>query len=133
MDDKDKSVIAKLVDTGSSAVGGAVKAAVMPSTDTEKAEAVAEKTNEQMLLGDAAVTPEAIPDRSEEGLQEIQARPSPKKSAKTVARPAKASAKKSNKTASKKSAKKSPKKSKVAKKTTKKTKRTKKSKKRSKR
>jgi hypothetical protein len=37
-------------------------AAVMPTADTqEKAEDIAEKTNEQMLFGDAAIAPEAIP------------------------------------------------------------------------
>jgi hypothetical protein len=51
MDDKDKSVIEKFVETMTSAVGGTVKAAVMPTSETE---AVAEKTNEQMFLGDAA-------------------------------------------------------------------------------
>jgi hypothetical protein len=42
MNDKDKSVISKLVDTVTNAVGGAVKAAVMPTVDP-KEEVVAEK------------------------------------------------------------------------------------------
>ena len=36
MNDKDKSVISKLVDTVTNAVGGAVKAAVMPTVDPEE-------------------------------------------------------------------------------------------------
>jgi hypothetical protein len=58
MDDKEKSVIDKFMDTMTSAVGQAVKVAAMPDTE---AQAVAKKTNEQMFLGDAAITPEAVP------------------------------------------------------------------------
>jgi hypothetical protein len=58
MDDKEKSVIDKLVEGVSNAVGEIAKAAVMP-TRNEDAEAVAAKTNEQLYLGDAAVAPEA--------------------------------------------------------------------------
>jgi hypothetical protein len=92
MDDKDKSAIGKLVDTVTSAVGGVVKAAIMPTHDDE---AVAEKANEQMLHGDAAIAPEAIP-----------APTTRKKSAKQKAPPAKAPAKKSKRTSPIKSAKK---------------------------
>jgi pantothenate synthetase len=58
-DEKEKSVIGKMVDGVTSAVGDAVKA-VMPiaKPDTEE---IAERTNEQMLIGDAAIAPEAIP------------------------------------------------------------------------
>jgi hypothetical protein len=50
MDDKDKSVIEKLVDTVRSTVGSVVEAAIMPTRDNE-AEALAENANKQMLLG----------------------------------------------------------------------------------
>jgi hypothetical protein len=117
MDDKDKSVIGKLMDIVSSAVGGAVKAAVMPTTDTEeKADAVAEKTNEQMFLGDAAIAPEAIPAPTapKKIAKRSNARLTPKKTAKAVGRPAKAPAKKSKKKVPRNSPKKSPNKAKVA-------------------
>ena len=128
MDDKEKSVIDKFVDTVTSAVGEAVKSAVMPTRDTE-AEALAEKTNEQMFLGDAAIAPEAAPAL----IAPMKADPkkrsiAPKKSAKRVEQPA---AKKSKKTGPKKSPKKPPKK--AAKKDVKKTKKVKKFKKKSKR
>ena len=54
MDDKEKSAIDKLMDI---VTGETVKSAVVPTRDTE-AEAVAEKTNEQMFLGDAAIDTE---------------------------------------------------------------------------
>jgi hypothetical protein len=135
MDDKDKSVIGKLVDTVTSAVGGVVKAAVMPTHDTD-AEAVAEKTNEQMFLGDAAIAPEAIPAPTAPKTiaKRSSAPPAPKKSAKEVARAAKTPAKKSRKTVPKKSAKTPSKKAaKVSKKTAKKMKKAKKARKKSKR
>jgi hypothetical protein len=59
-DDKEKSILGKLVDTVSEAVGSIAKAAVSPTVDP-KAEAVAEKANEQMFLSDAAIAPEAVP------------------------------------------------------------------------
>jgi hypothetical protein len=76
MDDKDKSVIDKLADI--------VKNAVLPSQDPE--EALAEKTNEQMFLGDAAIAPEAAsaliaPKKTDPKKR----RAVPKKSAKQVA------------------------------------------------
>ena len=104
MDDKDKSVIDKLADT---VTGETVKSAVMPTRDTE-AEALAEKTNEQMFLGDAAIAPEAVP-----ALVASKKRSAaPKKSAKQVARPAAKTPKKAAKKAAKKSSKKSAKKTK---------------------
>jgi hypothetical protein len=112
MNDKDKSVISKLVDTVTNAVGGAVKAAVMPTVDPEE-EVVAEKSYEQMLVGDAATAPEAVPAPTAQkkgGATKSNAPPFPKKLTKQVAQPAKASAKKSKKIASKKSAKKTSKK-----------------------
>src|SRR5882762_7185481 len=75
MDDTDKSVIDKLADI--------VKNAVLPSQDPEE-EALAEKTNEQMLLGDAAIAPEAVP----APVASKKRSAAPKKSAKQVARPA---------------------------------------------
>jgi hypothetical protein len=57
MDDKEKSVVGKFVDTVTSPVGEAVTAAVMPTHDPET-----DKTDEQMMLrGDAAIAPEAVP------------------------------------------------------------------------
>lgn len=111
MDDKDKSVISKLVDTVTNAVGGAVKAAVMPTVDPEEG-VVAEKSYEQMLVGDAATAPEAVPAPTAQKKGKLRAMHPrlPKKLTKQVARPAKASAKKSKKIASKMSAKKTSKK-----------------------
>jgi hypothetical protein len=61
VDDKEKSVVARIIDSMSDAVGIFAKAAVTPTVDPHP-EAVAEKTNEQTLLrGDAAIAPEAIP------------------------------------------------------------------------
>jgi hypothetical protein len=99
MDDTDKSVIDKLADI--------VKNAVLPSQDPEE-EALAEKTNEQMLLGDAAIAPEAVP----APVASKKRGAAPKKSAKQVARPAAKTSKKAAKKAAKKSSKKSAKKTK---------------------
>jgi hypothetical protein len=94
VDDKEKSVVGKFVDTVTSVVGEAVTAAVMPTHDPE-----ADKTDEQMMLrGDAAIAPEAVP-----------APTAPKRANKRVAkvaRTSKAPAKKTKKAASKKSTKK---------------------------
>jgi hypothetical protein len=106
MDDKDKSAIDKLMDIVTGAVGETVKSAVMPTRDTE-AEALAEKTNEQMLLGDAAIAPEAVP----APVASKKRSAAPKKSAKQVARPAAKTPKKTAKKVAKKAAKKSSKKS----------------------
>jgi hypothetical protein len=58
-DDKEKSVIGKVVDAVTSSVGDAVKVVMpTPKPDTEE---IAERTNEQMLVGDAAIAPEAVP------------------------------------------------------------------------
>jgi hypothetical protein len=117
MDDKEKSVVRKFVDTVTSVVGEAVTAAVMPTHDPE-----ADKTDEQMMLrGDAAIAPEAVPAPTSPT--------APKRANKRVAKVAriltapakktkKAASKKSTKKASKKSAKKTVKKSKSAVKTT---------------
>jgi hypothetical protein len=59
MDDKEKSVIDKVVDAVTSSVGEVVKAAV-PTPKQDKEE-LAEPPTEQMLVGDAAIAPEAIP------------------------------------------------------------------------
>jgi hypothetical protein len=100
MDDTDKSVIDKLADI--------VKNAVLPSQDPEE-EALAEKTNEQMLLGDAAIAPEAVP----APVASKKRSAAPKKSAKQVAaRPAAKTPKKAAKKVAKKSSKKSAKKTK---------------------
>jgi hypothetical protein len=53
-DDKEKSVIDKMVDSVSNAVGKVAKSAVMPSQDPEE---VVEHANEQMLIKDGEVTP----------------------------------------------------------------------------
>src|SRR6266481_8759568 len=113
MDDKEKSAIDKLTDI---VTGETVKSAVVPTQDTE-AEAVAEKTNEQMFLGDAAIAPEAAPALiAPKKTAPKKRRAAPKKSAKQVAQPVaktpKKTAKKSAKKAAKKSAKKSAKKTK---------------------
>jgi hypothetical protein len=103
MDDKDKSVIDKLADI--------VKNAVLPSQDPE-AEALAAKTNEQMLLGDAAIAPEAATALiAPKKTAPKKRRAVPKKSAKQVAQPAAKTPKKTAKKAAKKSAKKSAKRS----------------------
>ena len=101
MDDKDKSVIDKLADI--------VKNAVLSQDPGE--EALAEKTNEQMFLGDAAIAPEAAPALiAPKKTDPKKRRAAPKKSAKQVAQPAaktpKKTAKKAAKTAAKKAAKK---------------------------
>src|SRR5260370_884487 len=103
MDDKDKSVIDKLADI--------VKNAVLPSQDPEE-EALAEKTNEQMFLGDGAIAPEAAPALiAPKKTDPKKRRAAPMKSAKQVAQPAaktpKKTAKKAAKTAAKKSSNKS--------------------------
>ena len=99
MDDKDKSVIDKLADI--------VKNAVLPSQDPEE-EALAEKTNEQMFLGDAAIAPEAAPALiAPKKTDPKKRRAAPKKSAKQVAQPAAKTPKKTAKKAAKKAAKKS--------------------------
>jgi len=103
MDDKDKSAIDKLADI--------VKNAALPSQDPEE-EALAEKTNEQMFLGDAAIAPEAAPALiAPKKTDPKKRRAAPKKSAKQVAQPAaktpKKTAKKAAKTAAKKATKKS--------------------------
>jgi RNA polymerase primary sigma factor len=113
MDDKEKSAIDKLTDI---VTGETVKSAVVPTGDTE-AEAVAEKTNEQMLVGDAAIAPEAAPALiAPKKTVPKKRRAAPKKSAKQVAQPVaktpKKTAKKTAKKAAKKSSTKSPKKTK---------------------
>jgi hypothetical protein len=104
MDDKEKSAIDKLMDI---VTGEPVKSAVVPTRDTE-AEAVAEKTNEQMLLGDAAIAPEA----TLAVIAPKKRRAAPKKSAKQIAQPVAKTPKKTAKKTAKKSAKKSAKKTK---------------------
>jgi hypothetical protein len=111
MDDKEKSAIDKLMDI---VTGETVKSAVVPTRDTE-AEAVAEKTNEQMFLGDAAIAPEAAPALiAPKKTDPKKRRAAPKKSAKQVAPPAAKTktAKKTAKKAAKKSSTKSAKKTK---------------------
>ncbi len=104
MDDKDKSVIDKLADI--------VKNAVLPSQDPE-AEALAEKTNEQILIGDAAIAPEAAPALiAPKKTVPKKRRAAPKRSAKQVAQPVAKTPKKTAKKAAKKSSTKSPKKTK---------------------
>jgi hypothetical protein len=100
MDDKekDKSVIDKFVDTMSNVLSEVVTAAVMPTRDT-KAEAVAEKANEQIFLGDAAVAPEAIP-----APRTKKRRAPPKETAPPAKKSVKAPAKKAVSKAAKKSA-----------------------------
>jgi hypothetical protein len=101
MDDKDKSVIGNLVDTVKSKVGEAVKNAVMPSQDPEE-EALA--ANQQMLVGDAAIAPEAMPSLA---LFPPKKRAAPKRAIKRVAKAAKKPPAKAAKTSkAKKSAKK---------------------------
>ena len=60
MDDKDTSSFDTMVQTATNAIGEAAKSAVVP-TQATKEEALAEQTNEQMLVGDAAIAPEAVP------------------------------------------------------------------------
>ena len=104
MDDTDKSVIDKLADI--------VKNAVLPSQHPEE-EALAEKTNEQMLLGDAAIAPEAAPALiAPKKTNPKKRRAAPKKSAKQVAQPVAKTPKKTAKKAAKKSSKESGKKTK---------------------
>jgi hypothetical protein len=101
MDDKDKSVIENLVDMVKSKVGEAVKNAVMPSQDPEE-EALAK--NQQMLVGDAAIAPEAMPSLA---LYPPKKRAAPKRGNKRVAKAAKKSpAKAAKKSKARKSTKK---------------------------
>jgi hypothetical protein len=110
MDDKDKSKFEEMVQTATSAIGDAAISPVVPTQDT-KEEALAEQTNEQMLVGDAAIAPEAVP--APIAPKKSAAKKRKKKSAKQVAQLAKASAKKTKKAPAKKTAKKSTKKSKT--------------------
>jgi hypothetical protein len=110
MDDKDTSSFDTMVQTATNAIGEAAKSAVVPTQDT-KEEALAEQTNEQMLVGDAAIAPEAVPALI--APKKTAAKKRKRKSAKQVAQPAKTSAKKSKKASAKKTAKKSNKKSKT--------------------
>jgi hypothetical protein len=110
MDDKDKSKFDEMVQTATSGIGEAAKSAVLPTQDTEE-EALAEQTNEQMLVGDAAIAPEAVP--APIAPKKTTAKKRKKKSAKQLAQPARKSAKKSKKAPPKKAAKKSTKKSKT--------------------
>jgi hypothetical protein len=82
--------------------------AIGPKPDPEQ---VAETTNEQMLLGDAVIAPEAAPALIAPKKSKKR-RAAPKKSAKQVARPAAKTTKKAAKKAAKKSSKKSAKKTK---------------------
>ena len=105
MDDRDKSAIDKLTDI---VTGETVKSAVVPTGDTE-AEALAEKTNEQMLVGDAAIAPEAAPaliapkttvpkKRKKKSAKQVAVAKTPKKTAtKTAKKAAKKSSTKSAK------------------------------------
>jgi hypothetical protein len=80
--------------------------AIGPKPDPEQ---VAETTNEQMLLGDAAIAPEAVPAPIAPKKTAKKRRAAPKKSqpvAKTPKKTAKKTAKKAAKKSSKKSAKK---------------------------
>ena len=107
--DTEKSVVGTIVDTVTT-MGEAVKSAVMPIRDTE---AEAAQTNQQMLAGDAAIAPEALPSPVVR-----KKRAAPPKRAKRVAKkaaakkaPTKKAAKKSKaKSAAKKAKKSSPKK-----------------------
>ena len=108
MDDKDTSSFDTMVQTATSAIGEAAKSAVVPTQET-KEEALAEQTNEQMLVGDAAIAPEAVP--APTAPKKTAAKKRKKKPAKQVAQLAKKSAKKSKKAPPKKTAKKSAKKS----------------------
>jgi hypothetical protein len=114
MDDNDKSKFGEMVQTATSGIGEAAKTAVLPTQDTE-GEALADQpngqTNEQMLVEDAAIAPEAV--RAPIAPKKTTAKKRKKKSAKQVAQLAKTSAKKTKKTAPKKTAKKSAKKSKT--------------------
>ena len=110
MDDKDKSTFETMVQTATSGIGEASKTAVLPTPDTEE-EALPEQTNEQMLVGDAAIAPEAVPEPV--APKKTVAKKRKRKSAKQVAQLAKTSAKKTKKAAPKKTAKKSAKKSKT--------------------
>jgi hypothetical protein len=84
--------------------------AIGPKPDPEQ---VAGTTNEQMLLGDAAVAPEAAPALiAPKKTNPKKRRAAPKKSAKQVAQPAAKTPKKAAKKAAKKSSKKSAKKTK---------------------
>jgi hypothetical protein len=58
MDDKEKSFVEKFVETVAGAVGEIAKAAVMPPDPKPEAEAT---INSQVLRGDAAIAPEAVP------------------------------------------------------------------------
>src|ERR1700722_445645 len=104
MNDKDKSVIGKLVDTVTNAVGGAVKAAVMPTNDPEE-EVMVEKTNEQLLVGDAAIAPEAVPAPIAPKITAKRSRTRPTPKAKAASPGAKTTTKKTKKNPPKKSAK----------------------------
>jgi hypothetical protein len=130
MDDTDKSRFDKMVETATSAIGEAAKSAVVQTLYAEE-EALAEQTNEQMFLGDAAIAPEAV--LSPITPKKTDAKKRKKKSAKQPAQLARKSAKKSKKASPKKTAKKSATKSKtksaVKKKTTKKVAKKKKAKK----
>jgi len=93
-DEKEKSVVGKMVEGVTSAVGDAVKAVLpTPKPDTEE---IAEGTNEQMLIGDAAIAPEAIfaPIPPIETVS--KKRTAPRRSNKRVAAAAKAKATKSS-------------------------------------
>src|SRR5450631_378198 len=72
--------------------------AIGPKPDPEQ---VAETTNEQMLLGDAAIAPEAVPAPIAPKKTAKKRRAAPKKSAKQVARPAAKTPKKTAKKAAK--------------------------------
>ena len=82
--------------------------AIGPKPDPEQ---VAGTTNEQILLGDAAIAPEAAPALIAPKKPKKR-RAAPKKSAKQVAQPAAKTPKKADKKAAKKSSTKSPKKTK---------------------
>jgi hypothetical protein len=114
MDDNDKSKFEEMVQTATSAIGEAAKSAVVPTQATEEeapAEQTNAETNEQMLVGDAAIAPEAVP--APIAPKKTAAKKRKKKSVKQVAQLAKTSAKKSKKAAPKRTAKKSAKKSKT--------------------
>jgi hypothetical protein len=110
MDDKDTSSFDTMVETATSAIGDAAISPVVPAQETEE-KAPAEQTNEQMLVGDAAIAPEGVP--APIAPKKTTAKKRKKKSAKQVAQLAKTSAKKTKKAAPKKAAKKSAKKSKT--------------------
>jgi hypothetical protein len=61
-DDKEKSIIEQMADVVVSAtIRGMAKSAVVPSQEAD-VEAIVERTNEQMLVGDAATATAAIPE-----------------------------------------------------------------------